>query len=84
MHKIPTNPKERGFRWPRAWPIRVKSPPYWLLKSQVGVYGKPERDEFIKDYRKWINVVQKSYLNGIGINWSLVRNAMDMRAVYGG
>uniref|UniRef100_M8CR38 Methyltransferase n=1 Tax=Aegilops tauschii TaxID=37682 RepID=M8CR38_AEGTA len=34
--------------------------------------------------RHWRRVMDKSYLNGLGVDWSRVRNVMDMRAAYGG
>ncbi|CAI0621139.1 unnamed protein product [Linum tenue] len=83
MHKVPEDESLRGSNWPEQWPKRLESPPYWL-KSQVGVYGKPGQEDFAADYKHWKNVVSQSYLNGMGINWSSVRNVMDMRAVYGG
>nr|CAN60873.1 hypothetical protein VITISV_030591 [Vitis vinifera] len=58
--------------------------PYWLTSSQVGVYGRAAPEDFTADYEHWKRVVAQSYLNGIGISWSSVRNVMDMRAVYGG
>ncbi|CAI9108756.1 OLC1v1008437C1 [Oldenlandia corymbosa var. corymbosa] len=84
MHKVPVGESERGSQWPESWPARVKKTPYWLLSSQVGVYGKPAPEDFAADFKHWNNVVTKSYVNGLGINWSTVRNVMDMRAVYGG
>ncbi|KAI4369275.1 hypothetical protein MLD38_017735 [Melastoma candidum] len=84
MHRVPTDPTERGTQWPEQWPARVAKAPYWLLSSQVGVYGKPAPEDFKSDTEHWKHVVTKSYLNGIGIDWSSVRNIMDMRAVYGG
>lgn len=84
MHKVPVNKSERGSQWPEKWPLRVEQPPYWLKSYQVGVYGKAAPEDFIADYKHWTHVVSKSYLNGIGISWSTVRNVMDMRAVYGG
>jgi hypothetical protein len=83
MHKVPEDASVRGSRWPEQWPQRLEKPPYWL-NSQVGVYGKAAPEDFAADYGLWKNVVSKSYLNGMGINWSSVRNIMDMRAVYGG
>ncbi|KAJ8771683.1 hypothetical protein K2173_026860 [Erythroxylum novogranatense] len=83
MHKVPVGVSERGSRWPEMWPLRLEKPPYWL-KSQVGVYGKAAQEDFSNDYKHWKTVVSQSYLNGMGINWSFVRNVMDMRAVYGG
>ncbi|CAI9777554.1 unnamed protein product [Fraxinus pennsylvanica] len=84
IHKLPVDSSERGSQWPEKWPARLEKAPYWLLSSQVGVYGKPAPEDFAADYEHWKNVVNKSYLNGLGIKWSTVRNAMDMRAVYGG
>ncbi|KAG6774277.1 hypothetical protein POTOM_021629 [Populus tomentosa] len=83
MHKVPEDASVRGSRWPEQWPQRLEKPPYWL-NSQVGVYGKAAPEDFAADYGHWKNVVSQSYLNGMGINWSSVRNIMDMRAVYGG
>lgn len=84
MHKVPEESLERGSQWPEQWPARLEKTPYWLLSSQVGVYGKSAPEDFTADYEHWKRVVSKSYLNGVGINWSTVRNVMDMRSVYGG
>lgn len=84
MHKVPVDASERGSQWPEQWSARVEKTPYWLKSSQVGVYGKPAPDDFAADYAHWKRVVNKSYLNGMGISWSKVRNVMDMRSVYGG
>ncbi|XP_061373328.1 probable methyltransferase PMT25 [Gastrolobium bilobum] len=83
MHKVPVGASERGSNWPEQWPLRLEKPPYWL-NSQAGVYGRAAPVEFTADYKHWKNVLSHSYLNGMGINWSSVRNVMDMRAVYGG
>ncbi|KAM7523498.1 hypothetical protein LguiA_013400 [Lonicera macranthoides] len=84
MHKVPVDASQRGSQWPEQWPSRAEKPPYWLLSSQVGVYGKPAPEDFTADYEHWKRVVNKSYLSGLGINWSTVRNVMDMRSIYGG
>lgn len=84
LHKIPVEKSERGSQWPEQWPDRVQKVPYWLTSSQVGVYGKPAPEDFTADYQHWKRVVTQSYLNGMGISWTNVRNVMDMRAVYGG
>lgn len=83
MHKVPVNESERGSRWPKQGSVRLEKPPYWLNRK-MGVYGKEAPQDFTADYEHWKNVVSKSYLNGIGVNWTSVRNIMDMRAVYGG
>lgn len=84
MHEIPMDETERGSHWPERWPERVQKPPYWLNKSQLGIYGKPTPDDFKEDYRHWKRVISKSYMSNLGINWLNIRNVMDMRAVYGG
>ncbi|XP_068651803.1 probable methyltransferase PMT26 [Aristolochia californica] len=84
MHQVPESAGQRGSQWPELWPQRLDKTPYWLNDSQVGVYGKPAPEDFMSDYEHWKHVVSKSYLNGMGIDWSTVRNVMDMRAVYGG
>ncbi|KAI3794260.1 hypothetical protein L1987_36889 [Smallanthus sonchifolius] len=84
MHNNPIGDIERGSRWPEEWPARVQTLPYWLTKSQMGIYGKPTPDDFKADYDHWKQVVSKSYMSDLGLNWTNVRNVMDMRAVYGG
>lgn len=82
MHKVPVDMSERGSKWPEKWPVRLEKPPYWL--NEVGVYGKPGQEDFTADYEQWKDVVSHTYLNGIGVRWSSIRNVMDMKAVYGG
>ncbi|XP_050228097.1 probable methyltransferase PMT27 [Mercurialis annua] len=84
MHRVPVDENERGTRWPEDWPNRIQTPPYWINSSQMGIYGKPAPQDFTTDYEHWKHVIRSSYLKGLGISWSNVRNVMDMRAVYGG
>ncbi|KAI3665417.1 hypothetical protein L6452_44044 [Arctium lappa] len=79
MHKVATMERERGSQWPEDWPARIQTPPYWLNKTQIGIY-----DDFEQDYESWKSVVSNTYMNGLNISWSNVRNVMDMKAVYGG
>ncbi|KAM2639952.1 hypothetical protein FF1_027012 [Malus domestica] len=84
MHRAPTDKLERGTKWPEKWPSRLQTPPYWLNSSQMGIYGKPAPQDFSTDYEHWKRVISNTYMKSLGINWSNVRNCMDMRAVYGG
>ncbi|KAI3689055.1 hypothetical protein L2E82_47003 [Cichorium intybus] len=84
MHKVPVDESVRGTKWPKTWPERLESAPYWLKSTENGVYGKPAPEDFTADYEHWKRVVSKSYLNGLGIDWSSIRNVMDMRSIYGG
>ncbi|KAJ3672435.1 hypothetical protein LUZ60_007156 [Juncus effusus] len=82
MHTVPTSESVRGASWPSEWPKRLHTAPYWLNASEQGIDGKPAQDDFNSDTRRWKDVVKNSYLSEI--DWSRVRNVMDMRAVYGG
>ncbi|GJZ57805.1 probable methyltransferase PMT24 [Tanacetum coccineum] len=62
----------------------LESPPYRLKSGETGVYGKLAPEDFTDDYKHWKNVVTKSYLNGLGIDWSSIRNVMHKRSIYGG
>eukprot|EP01018_Ginkgo_biloba_P021356 Gb_34663 [translate_table: standard] len=84
LHKVPTGDGERGTEWPEEWPLRLEKAPSWLNSGQAGLYGKEAAKDFTSDTEHWKRVVTKSYLTGLGINWSTVRNVMDMKAVYGG
>ncbi|XP_023003948.1 probable methyltransferase PMT27 [Cucurbita maxima] len=84
MHRVPVDNAMRGSNWPQQWPKRLKAPPYWLNSSQMGIYGKPAPQDFTTDYEHWKRVVNKTYMSGLGINLSNIRNVMDMRSVYGG
>ncbi|XP_023750834.1 probable methyltransferase PMT27 [Lactuca sativa] len=84
MHEVPMGETYRGSHWPEEWPDRVQKPPYWLNKSQIAISGKPTANDFIADYEHWKQVISKSYMSKLGINWSSLRNVMDMRATYGG
>lgn len=84
MHRLPGNEFERGTRWPVVWPRRMRLAPSWLNSTQMGIYGKPAPQDFTADYEHWKRLVSTSYMSGLGISWSGVRNVMDMRAVYGG
>ncbi|GJV42272.1 probable methyltransferase PMT26 [Tanacetum coccineum] len=61
MHKVPVAEPERGSKWPEQWPLRAEKAPYWLLSSQVGVYGKPAPEDFSANFKHWKRVVNKSY-----------------------
>ncbi|KAI5346619.1 PREDICTED: probable methyltransferase [Prunus dulcis] len=64
--------------WPLPWPNRLTSKPPSLATN-------PEAEEmFYKDTIHWSALVSDAYANNAAINWSSVRNVMDMNAGYGG
>lgn len=74
LHTVPAAIEDRGTEWPEEWPKRLENLPDWLS----------EKEKLVADTEHWKAIVNKSYLNGMGIEWSNVRNVMDMKAIYGG
>ncbi|KAF3782422.1 putative methyltransferase [Nymphaea thermarum] len=75
---LPSSNSGPGYRWPQPWPRRLKSRPTWLSES---VNNLPSFEE---DTESWGRRVSDFYLQGLSLNWSSVRNIMDMNAGYGG
>lgn len=73
LHPIPSAIEDRGTEWPEEWPKRLQTFPDWMNN----------RDKLVSDTEHWKAIVDKSYLNGMGINWSTIRNVMDMHAIFG-
>lgn len=42
------------------------------------------KEKLIADTEHWKAIVDKSYLTGMGIDWSNIRNIMDLKAINGG
>nr|XP_043631368.1 probable methyltransferase PMT23 [Erigeron canadensis] len=66
------------YTWPTPWPQRLTSKP-----SSLSAEPDAERT-FFDDSKHWSEVVASVYRGGLGVNWSSVRNVMDMNAGYGG
>ncbi|KAJ0789826.1 putative S-adenosyl-L-methionine-dependent methyltransferase [Helianthus annuus] len=73
LHLIPSAIEERGTEWPEEWPKRLHTFPDWMNN----------RDKLVSDAEHWKATVEKSYLTGMGIDWSTIRNVMDMHTIYG-
>lgn len=84
LHKLPSTEGARATTWPTDWPLRAESTPSWLSNSDKGIYGGSLAAEFRSDADHWKRIIEKSYLHGLSIDWSNVRNVMDMKAGYGG
>lgn len=64
--------------WPMPWPKRLSSKPA-SLSAESGA-----EELLYEDNKHWSALVSDVYLNKLAINWSSVRNIMDMNARYGG
>ncbi|KAF3446312.1 hypothetical protein FNV43_RR11491 [Rhamnella rubrinervis] len=74
LHTIPSAIEQHGTEWPEEWPKRLETYPDWFN----------DKEKLIADTKHWNSIVDKSYLTGIGIDWTNIRNVMDMKAIYGG
>nr|XP_009594151.2 uncharacterized LOC104090695 isoform X1 [Nicotiana tomentosiformis] len=74
LHTIPESIEQRGTEWPEEWPKRLETFPDWMNN----------REKLIADSEHWNAIVNNSYLVGLGIDWSNIRNVMDMKAINGG
>ncbi|GFQ07398.1 probable methyltransferase pmt22 [Phtheirospermum japonicum] len=67
-----------SYEWPSTWPKRLSDKP-------LSLFVEPDAEEtFKQDTGHWSVLVSEVYLGGLGLNWSNVRNVMDMSAGYGG
>ncbi|KAM7272389.1 hypothetical protein ACFE04_027052 [Oxalis oulophora] len=74
LHRIPSSIEQHGSEWPEEWPKRLETYPDWLGDKQ----------KLVSDTNHWKAIVDNSYFPGMGIDWSTIRNVMDMKAIYGG
>ena len=74
LDTIPSAIEQRGNEWPAEWPKRLDTFPEWIT----------DREKLIADTEHWKAIVDKSYLKGMDIDWSNIRNIMDMKAINGG
>ncbi|TQD88805.1 hypothetical protein C1H46_025694 [Malus baccata] len=74
LHPIPSAIEQHGTEWPDEWPQRLERYPDWLS----------DKVNLDADTKHWKAIVDRSYLTGLGIDWSKIRNVMDMKAIYGG
>ncbi|CAL0327921.1 unnamed protein product [Lupinus luteus] len=75
---LPVDDMSNIQSWPMPWPQRLTSkPPSLSTESDAA-------EMFDKDSRHWSQLVSEVYVDGLSINWSNVRNVMDMNAGYAG
>ncbi|CAI9091765.1 OLC1v1026875C1 [Oldenlandia corymbosa var. corymbosa] len=76
---IPAVSTEDHSNWPLAWPERLKTKSSSLSSVEPGSATSYEEDS-----NHWSALVSDVYLKSLAINWSSIRNVMDMNAGYGG
>lgn len=83
LHRIPEGKAARGKSWPLESRERWTTAPDWLSQMEKSKKGVSAVEEFDRDTAHWARVV-KSYRTKIGVDWSTVRNVMDVDAHFGG
>lgn len=74
LDTVPSSMEQHGAEWPEEWPKRLQTFPDWMN----------DREKLASDTEHWKSIVNNSYLAGIGVDWSKIRNIMDMKAINGG
>ncbi|XP_020252758.1 probable methyltransferase PMT23 isoform X2 [Asparagus officinalis] len=67
--------------WPISWPERLSVGPSRLQLEQD---KRDAEEKFYNDTKNWDTLVSDLYLHSLAINWSSIRNVMDMNAGFGG
>ncbi|KAL6003125.1 hypothetical protein ACLOJK_023348 [Asimina triloba] len=81
LPQIPVEYSGTGNNWPTPWPERLSSKPSSLSVEPSSVRAE---ENFYEDTKNWATLVSNVYIQDLPINWSSIRNVMDMNAVYGG
>ena len=71
---LPETDESREITWPEEWPERLNNQPPSV----------PTEESFEENSQQWKNLVTGTYMNELNIDWSTVRNVMDMNAGFGG
>ncbi|XP_071934465.1 probable methyltransferase PMT23 isoform X1 [Coffea arabica] len=75
---VPAVSEDGIYNWPAPWPERLNTKPSSLSKES------DSQKNFMEDSNHWSALVSDIYLEGLTVNWSSIRNVMDMNAGYGG
>ncbi|KAJ1286036.1 hypothetical protein BS78_03G323300 [Paspalum vaginatum] len=67
--------------WPISWPERLNMKHLTTSNNSSILFSQEKIDS---DTNHWKDLVSEVYLNEFAVNWSSVRNVMDMNAGFGG
>ncbi|TVT97815.1 hypothetical protein EJB05_18624, partial [Eragrostis curvula] len=70
-----------GNSWPISWPERLNMRHSTMSNNSSTQFSQENIDS---DTSNWKDLVSEVYLNEFAVNWSSVRNVMDMNAGFGG
>ena len=81
LPRIPVLSSDQQDNWPTFWPDRLNSKSSSLSEEQSNKYAE---EKFIVDMKLWEKLVTEVCFHDLAINWSNIRNVMDMNAGFGG
>uniref|UniRef100_A0A0E0JQI8 Methyltransferase n=1 Tax=Oryza punctata TaxID=4537 RepID=A0A0E0JQI8_ORYPU len=70
-----------GNSWPISWPERLNIK-YSTTSDNVSTQFSQKKID--SDTKHWKDLVSEVYFNEFAVNWSTIRNVMDMNAGFGG
>ncbi|XP_072954073.1 probable methyltransferase PMT23 [Typha angustifolia] len=81
IHQLPVINSGEEQNWPVSWPERLID-----ISSSIPeeTNRNPSEGKLYDDTNHWKELVSGVYLNDLAINWSSIRNVMDMNARFGG
>ncbi|XXG39786.1 hypothetical protein AAC387_Pa01g0656 [Persea americana] len=81
LPQIPEVYSDPGNNWPKPWPERLNGKP---SSFSIEPYSGYTEEDFYEDTKNWSTLVSDTYFHSFAINWTTIRNVMDMNAAYGG
>ncbi|GJN14687.1 hypothetical protein PR202_gb01542 [Eleusine coracana subsp. coracana] len=75
----PVSNSDDKNNWPVPWPERLN-----VRYTGVPDDSTSNKEKFDADTMYWKQIVSEVYINDVPLNWSSIRNVMDMNAGFGG
>lgn len=70
---------DERYNWPVPWPERLD-----VSYASVSDDSASNKEKFEADTKYWKQLISEVYFNDFPLNWSSIRNVMDMNAGFGG
>jgi hypothetical protein len=70
---------DERYNWPVPWPERLD-----VRYASVPDDSASNKEKFEADTKYWKQLVSEVYFSDFPLNWSSIRNVMDMNACFGG
>ncbi|OAY69039.1 putative methyltransferase PMT23 [Ananas comosus] len=81
ISQLPITNSDQEHIWPPPWPERLNT---FYSSQHEEPNGIQSAEKFYADTKHWKSLVSEVYWSDLAINWSSIRNVMDMNARFGG